>query len=312
MGQQVNVYRKLKMFPGAIVEGAMGQLFDPNNITYYVNNITGSATADGLTWNSAVSDPVYAITLSAAKRAAERTAGVYIMDTIVMQGTSTKYTPITTMPLYTNMIGLGSNPRGQVFGNVRIGSISTANGSSGDEAGNYWYNIQFSAGGSYDAVDLGVSFSSVWDNCTFGCAADNASCDTGISIGIGSGSSWVNCDNIMHQGTPVLGFSTEGTFNDCLIDNCWFLGSTDAVLVAGYLNGGTIFKNSTCRGGTYGIHDTCANATIAAGIFYTNNYCTGTSNGMSITNNAAPRALGNVCVDNTTGVTFTRYSAQAN
>ena len=64
MSQQVNVYRKLKMFPGAVIEGALGPLFDTGGTTYYVNNITGSSTADGLSWNSAVDEFSPAVTKS--------------------------------------------------------------------------------------------------------------------------------------------------------------------------------------------------------------------------------------------------------
>ena len=175
--------------------------------TYYVNNITGSSGNGGRSWGDAYDEVSTAVTASAAYQA-EQTSGNLIRNTILMQGTSTKYTPITTMPLYTNMIGVGSNPRGQAYGNARIGSISTEDGSAGDEAGNYWYNIQFSAGGSFYAVDLGVSFSSTWDNCTFGCASDNAAITAAFRVATaGSGSSWIDCDTIYHNGTPVIGFT---------------------------------------------------------------------------------------------------------
>lgn len=312
MGQQVNVYRKLKMFPGAIIEGALGPLFDTGGTTYYVNNITGTAGGSGLSWDTAMSEPVYAITASAAARSTERTANNLIMDTIVMQGTGSRYTPITTMPLYTNMIGLGGNPRGNVFGQVRIGSISTANGSSGDEAGNYWYNMQFSAGGSFDALDLGVTFSSTWDNVTWGCASDNGVLDAGISIAVGSGSTFVNCDSLAgHTQAPVLGFSTEGTFNDCLLENCHLQGTTAAFLSAGALNGGTTVHNCSFRGGTYGVQDTGSAGNALAGPMYTDCYAFGTSAGFTITNNATLRATGNISNNNGTSVTYNAYTTIA-
>jgi len=92
MGQQVNVYRKLKLYPGAIVEGAWNG-FDRGGKTYYVNNITGSPTADGLSWNSCVDQPSAAIILSEASRVIHpgTTTNDYIKNTIVIQGTGTAY-----------------------------------------------------------------------------------------------------------------------------------------------------------------------------------------------------------------------------
>ncbi len=312
MPQQVNVYRELKMFPGAILTGSLGPLFDTGGTTYYVNNITGTVGGSGLSWNEAVSEPVYAITASAAARSADRTATNLIMDTIVMQGTGSRYTPLATMPLYTNMIGLGSNPKGHVFGQVRIGAIAGEDGSVGDEAGNYWYNIQFSAGGSFAAVDLGVSFSSTWDNVAWGCAADNAALNEGIAIGTGSGSTFVNCASLSgHSATPVLGFSTEGTFNDCLLENCHLRGSTAAFQSAGALNDGTNIHNCTFKGGTRGVNDTGSAGAVTAGPFYTGCYAHGTTAGFTLTNNAAQRAVGNVQCSSSTNATFSIYTTIA-
>ena len=54
MGQQVRVARQLIFEPGATITGMPGA---GEGKTYYVNNITGSSTADGLSWNSAMSEP---------------------------------------------------------------------------------------------------------------------------------------------------------------------------------------------------------------------------------------------------------------
>ncbi len=312
MGQQVNVGRELIFAPGAIVKGSWNGSFDTGGTTYYVNNITGNSTADGLSWNSAMSQPSYAITASATLQALRASGNEPVRNTIVMQGTSTKYTPISTMPLYTNMIGLGSNPRGNAFGNVRMGDTTDeADGAAGDEAGNYWYNIQFSGGGSFWAVDLGVSFSSTWDNCTFGTASDNAASAGGIRILTSmSGSSFIDCDNIAHNGWPAYGMQicaagSTLVANQVRIDHCFWLGSTAGFYTKAYLAGGSIVQNSTLRGGTNGGHDESTNSTIVAGFFYVGNYCTGTTTGLNITNNSAPRAIGNWVVNNVTGATLT-------
>ncbi|KKL18890.1 hypothetical protein LCGC14_2470980, partial [marine sediment metagenome] len=115
MGQQVNVYRELKFFPGAIVTGWPGP---GAGTTYYVNNITGSSTADGLSWNSAVDQVSTAVTLSEASRLIHpgTTTNDYIMNTIIVQGTGTAYTAVAALPSYARVIGLGADPRGNGAG----------------------------------------------------------------------------------------------------------------------------------------------------------------------------------------------------
>ncbi len=315
MPQQVNVGRSLNFAPGAIVTGSWNGSFDTGGTTYYVNNITGSATASGLSWNAAMSEPSYAITASAALQALQSSGNEPIRNTIVMQGTSTKYTPITTMPLYTNMIGLGSNPRGNAYGNTRMGTTDdSADGATGDEAGNYWYNIQFSAGGSFYAVDLGVSFSSTWDNCTFGCASDNAASTGGFRVlTAGSGSTWVNCDTIYHSGTPITGMTIVAgggsAFNDCRFENCLIVGSTTGFYNKAYLCGGTIMSGCTVMGGTDGINDENTNAGTLANIIYSRNMVWGGTTAITV-DNAAGRAIGNLIVSNVTGATLTEYTDQ--
>jgi len=277
---------------------------------YYVNNITGSSSNAGLSWGDAFDEVSTAVTASAAYQATQ-TSGNNIRNNIIIQGTSTKYTPITTMPLYTNVVGVGGNPRGHAFGIARIGSISTADGSAGDEAGNYFYNLQFSTGGSYYALDLGVSYCSTYDNCTFGCAADNEACTAGFRIATAcSGTSWVDCDNLAHNGWPTTGILTAGTnLNDCRMDRCFWFGSTTGYHNTAYLCGGTVVQDCVIRGGTHGVLDESTNNTVVANIFFVNNYCYGTdsttvnTSAVQCTNNATARCIENHCICTTTRTT---------
>ncbi len=272
---------------------------------YYVNNITGSSGNGGRSWGDAYDQVSTAVTASAAYQATQ-TSGNNIRNTILIQGTTTKYTPITTMPLYTNMIGVGGNPRGQAFGNTRMGTTDdTADGAAGDEAGNYWYNIQFSAGGSFYACDLGVTFSSTWDNCTFGCASDNAASSGGLRVlTAGSGSTFIDCDTIYHSGTPALGMSIVAgggsAFNDCRIENCLWVGTTTGLYNKAYLCGGTIVTRCTFLGGTYGVNDENTNSGALANITFTDNFARGTTTGMQLDQAGTGRAIGNWVVDNAT------------
>jgi len=170
MSQQVNVYRKLKMFPGAIVEGSFGPMFDMGGTTYYVNNITGSSTADGLSWNSAVDEVSTAVTLSEASRIVHPGASTndYIRNTIVIQGTETEYTgDLTDLGEFTRIIGLsgGVEAPGIDVGVVRIGSSTTSGAEvSGMLRGNLFQNLVFTFGGDtkYGLYVTGNSLS-----CTF-------------------------------------------------------------------------------------------------------------------------------------------------
>ena len=68
--------------------------------TYYVNNITGSSTNDGLSWKNAMDQVSTAVTASEAHRATLTTNNGNVRNTIYVQGTKTAYTLITALPLY--------------------------------------------------------------------------------------------------------------------------------------------------------------------------------------------------------------------
>ncbi len=209
MGQQVNVYKKLKLFPGAVVEGAFGDSFDRGGKTYYVNNITGSSTNDGLSWNSAVDQLSTAVTLSEASRLIHNgtTTNDYIMNTIVIQGTGTTYTAVSALPSYCNVIGLGSVPFGNGAGIVTIGDATgAAHGVAGSTRGSNWSNIQFVGAGSYYAFSATVAYRSLFEFCAFGGNASSAACARGLSVTSGSGLVVRDCKTVMHAAFPVIGF----------------------------------------------------------------------------------------------------------
>lgn len=151
MSQQVNVYRKLKLFPGAVVEGSWNGNFDQGGHTYYVNNITGASGNDGLSWNSPVDQVSTAITLSEASRIVHpgTTTNDYIPNTIVIQGTGTAYTGITDLGERAFIIGLSAGlMRDGGSGQVRIGADDTDGCDDATNArGNTLYNVQFQGGG---------------------------------------------------------------------------------------------------------------------------------------------------------------------
>jgi hypothetical protein len=173
MGQQVNVYRKLKFYPGAIVEGSWNGSFDRGGKTYYVNNITGSSSADGLSWDGAFDQVSTAITASEASRLIHvgTTTNDYIRNTIVVQGTGTAYASLTALPSYCDMIGLGADPRGNGTGIARIGPDADTTPSDGINAdaarGLNMYNIQVQAASAKYGMDIDKAYRCLFENMAF-------------------------------------------------------------------------------------------------------------------------------------------------
>jgi hypothetical protein len=313
MGQQVNVYRKLKFFPGAIVEGSWNGLYDKRGMTYYVNNITGASTNPGTSWDAAFDQLSTAITASEAWVDKQTTNNQYIRPTIVVQGTATAYSAIAALPNYTDIIGLGADPRGNGAGIARLDGAGAADAAaSAGCRGIDLYNLQFTGSGNFYAMDLALIFRSVFENCAFvNCAYG------GMRIVTGGGIVIRDCHFGGDTTTPATGLyigsgSHNGNFNQSLVEDCVIYGSTNGVLIDTYLNDGTCFRNNTIYGGTYAIRDTSTETTIAGNAFYMGNYVAGGTNSISIasTGNAAYQALGNWASDAGTVDIVTNLAAQ--
>ncbi len=259
MPQQVNVYRELKFFPGAVITG-----WGPKGegTTYYVNNITGNTTNDGLSWNSAVSEVSRAITLSEASRLVHvgTTTNDYIRNTILVQGTGTAYTQLTALPSYCDVIGLGADPRGNGTGIARIGpdadGTGAVDGVNADACrGSNFYNLQFQAGSSKAAFDCDKLYRARFENCAFMANNDSVSPSalflSGTTGTWGYGASGVvikDCHFTGHSETalPTFGFHISGThWHNCVVENCFIAGDTaievDSACSAGW---GSVFQNN--------------------------------------------------------------------
>lgn len=274
---------------------------------YYVNNITGSDANDGLSWNTAVAQVSQAITLAEAFRAKFATNNQYIRNTILIQGTATRYNALSALPNYCDIIGIGASPFGDGAGIVRIGSISTAHGIAGSTRGTNWHNIQFNAGGSFDAVNLTVAYRTTFTNCGFGSASDNAACDNAFKVVAGSGLVLRDCKTLAHAAFPVVGYSfavAGGNFNECLIERCYANASGSGMLNAGYLNNGTVIRDCICYGGTSGIMDTSAQTGDEALAFYFHNFASGATNGIVMTNSPERHCMDNYSVGNATSLLY--------
>ena len=308
MGQQVNVYRELKFFPGAIITGWGPQ---GEGRTYYVNNITGSSTSDGLSWNSAADQVERAISLSETYRqlgggAPSVTTNDYIRNTIVVQGTGTAYTNVTSIPNYTNIIGLGADPKGNGTGIAKIDGAGTADAlsvSSSGCRGLYMVNLQFnqSSAGSYYGADFAKLFRSRIEGCSF---TNNGT--GGLRIVLGGGVAIIECDATNDTVAQLTGLTlgNGATVNNCKILNCEFFGDTQGVLVSAVAGKQTTFKDTLASGGTYGFKDTTSNQ-IVHQPRYVRCYGFGTNNttinqtGFVLSSTYTQRAFG--CIDNANG-----------
>ena len=274
--------------------GAYGYPGDYPGRIYYVNNITGASTNEGLDWAHPFDEISTAITAAEAYRQLPESAtNEYIRNIIFVQGTGTAYTALTALPNYCDIIGIGADPRGNGSGIVRVESATTADScSSAGVRGLGLYNIQFGGSSSGYAMDLAVCYRSIFENCVFVNKSTGA-----FRIVTGGGIVIRNC---MIGGSDTTacanGLEISGTanFNNCLVeDNCIY-GTTYGVIVNAELCNHTIFRNNFVYGGTIGIDDNSTEATLAGNAFYINNFIGSASDCMELAQNGTVRAIGNV------------------
>ncbi len=271
---------------------------------YHVNNITGSATASGLSWSEAFDQLSTAVTASEAYRATMATNNTYIRNTIIIQGTGTTYTYISSMPSYCDVIGLGAPPFGDGTGIVVLGDATgAADGMAGSTRGSTWYNMQFVGAGSYYGVDLAIAYRTMFELCGFGGNAASAACARAFSVTSASGLIMRDCKTLAHAAFPVIGYSMAaagGNWNECLMEKCYANASTTGYTNVGYLQNGSVVRDCVFYGGTTGLSDTSAQTSQNALAFYVDNFAAGGTTGMTVTNGAEQRSMRNHSVGNAT------------
>jgi hypothetical protein len=285
-------------------------------ITYYVNNITGSASNDGLTWATALDQVSTAITKQAAYSLARTgvaptAAGFYGRDRILIMGTGTTYTVVATAPQMCDLIGVGATPAGNGTGIAVIGDATgAAHGFSGTSRGLYMANIQCVGAGSYYAANFVALYRSTLENCAFGGNNLSAACARALSITAGSGTLIKNCRTIMHAAAPVIGMcfaEAGGNFNECQVEDCFAYGSTTGMSNKGYLSDGAVFKNNIAYGGTTGIIDAGAGGADASVAFWYNNFGSGATTGVTCSASATVAErhfMNNYSVSNVTSAIY--------
>ncbi len=229
--------------------------------TYYVNNILGSSTNNGLSWGAAFAEVSEAITASETYRelggvegGASVTTNDYVRNTIVVQGTATAYTGITDLGEHYNLIGLGDPSDGiggtiwnttTLDGLVRLGSDTVSTGGmynlSGEYSGVYVANIHFQTGGTNPAFGVDELFQCKFEDCGFFYAKDQAtsapdaffevySAITGLIMNRCAGAG-----NASPTTRPAYGFHLKtgaDRFTHSRMRDCQWTGSTAAYQVA--------------------------------------------------------------------------------
>ena len=226
------------------VNGSAVEYWDePKGRTYYVNNITGDDSNDGLSWDNAMDQLSTAVAASEAYRALQDDDNQYVRNTIMIQGTASEYTgALTDLGEFVNIIGLSTSDQlsGMDLGVVRIGSSST----SGAEValmmrGVNMQNLLFVCGGSskYGLRVIGNSLSCNFFGCGFQSTGDSvtalmyfdALCANGLIE---------RCQFSPQNGgtKPVSGLYVVGQHSDMrVVDNVFATGSSSCV----YLGTGT-------------------------------------------------------------------------
>jgi hypothetical protein len=273
----------------------------PNRV-YYVNNVTGSASASGLgDWDNAMDEISTAAAAWETYRATLATNNQNVRGQIYVQGTATVYSALTTAFHYCDVIGIGADPRGNGAGIVRIGAdsgVSDGCDFTGTMRGVNWYNIQFQAGvGGYSFRGTNF-FRCRWDNCVFATnGSPGGAPAAGFSGAIVGGCVWKDCLWLCQSSAgngPDVGFEITSThFHGCLVEDCYISGADAAVQIASTCVNGynSIFKRCHFGWGD----ETCAigvddNATSGHIIFA--NCTVFATDAFDLANNGAGRIIG--------------------
>ena len=274
--------------------------------TYYVNNVTGLSTNDGLSLSAPVDQVSTAITLSEANRLARAAGNTYVRNIIYVQGTGTDYLPISALPNYTDVIGVGAPVNGDGTGIAIIGhAAGTASAAAGSMRGTRWFNIQFLASGNFYCFDATVAYRSGFYNCSF--FADTNNVYAGLHTNGASGLEVFDCHFDGQSGHLVLGIHADaGNFSACTVQNNTIFASTSAILIDSDVHGvGSVVKDNVCAyytECTIGIDDNASGGYIV----YAGNYVHGAT-GVQLTSNTG-RAIGNYVVEGTNGTWVTEMT----
>lgn len=300
-------FSHIEVVPGGAAYGFNG-FRNPLGRVYFVNNITGSPTNDGTTWDRVMDELATAITASEAYRQDRGAVSTndYIRNTIVVQATGTPYAAVSALPNYTDIIGLGATPRGNGAGIVRIDGAGVADAVAGTARGLGMYNLQLmqSVAGSVYGLDLATCFRSTFEDMGF------VNSGSGGMRVVQGGSIVIHKCHAGHDTyEQAYGLIVAGgtNFNACLITDSEFWGDTAGVLIANPGGKETIVKDCFAGGGTFGFQDTSPSE-MPHMVHYIKCYGKGTADvsintaGFKLSHVYEERCIG--CIENANGTLF--------
>ena len=265
--------------------------------TYYVNNITGASTNDGRSWGSAFDQIDAAFLASETYRVAQ--SNIAVRNRIVIQGTTTAYEKIDQDVNCCDVFGIGHRAHlGGAAGDVMVSGAAAADGMAmtdlvagwdttvdkGGGMGVNMRNVHFEATGNYYAANVETWLLGAFEDCSFMCSGSNSYGGLNCSMHF-AGSLIRNCHAGGDAGLPAYGFSfVGGVFNQNLIEWNWAQARTYGFYTTDYLQGGTVIRNNTFYGGTYGIYDNSAETTVLGRAMYVDNRGVSAGTGIQITN----------------------------
>jgi len=290
--------------------------------TYYVNNITGASTNDGLSWATAFDQVDAALLASETERVARNTANSGnsgIRNSIIIQGTCTAYSKVDQDANCCDIFGIGNRMHlGGAANDVMISGATAADGMAMSQLVAGWnttlgcgggmgvnvYNVHFEASGNYYAVDLVDWLLGSFEDCSFMCSGSNSYGGLNCSEHF-AGSLVRNCHAGGDAGLPAYGFSfTGGVFNQNLIERNWMQARTYGFYTTDYLQGGTVVRQNSVYGGTYGIYDNSAETTVLGRALYTGNWVSSSGTAIQMTNVGTYICVGNWISSAGTGGTY--------
>ena len=213
---------------------------------YFVNNISGSDSNDGESWDGAFATISQAVTAANADRVLPSgTTNDYLRNQIFIAGTGTAYSAITALPSYCDIIGVGADPSGNGAGIPRIGAdTGTSEGVllTATVRGLNFYNLQFQAGTGGYAFKGTNMFRSGFYNCVFATnGSPGGAPAAGFEMGIAGGVTmrdclWLNQSSTANQFTVGVNI-TSTHFHGCRFENCLIGGDTGVAIASTCVNG---------------------------------------------------------------------------
>jgi len=282
------------------VNGTAVEYFDePVGRTYYVNNITGDDANDGLSWGNAMDQLDTALLASETYRVSHDTSDMGVRNRIIIQGTMTAYEPSTTDGNCIDIFGIGNRMHlGGAAGDVMVSGGAAADGmvmsqlvtgwdttvGNGGGIGVNIYNVHFEASGNYFAVDLVDFLLGSFEDCSF--MTSGAASYGGLRATEHFAGSLVrHCHAGGDAGEPQDGFTfTGGVFNQNCIEWNWINARRYGFYTTDYLQGGTVVRNNTVYGTTYGLYDNSAETTVRGRAQYVDNRFSSAGTAIQITN----------------------------